>query len=234
MSGASPRLKARLAGVSYFFAGSTSALAEFMVLGRLVVSGNAAATAHNILAHQPLFWLGFALSLIAVALHLAWMVLFYDLFAPVNRSLSLLAAFFLLVGCALLAVSSLFYLAPLIVLQGGDYLRAFTPAQVQAVALLLLNVNAQAYNIFLVFFGFYLVAIGYLIVRSTFLPRILGVLFALAGLGYLTLLAPPLASALYPFYLVPAVPGEISLQLWLIIVGVNVQRWQEQASKQSS
>jgi hypothetical protein len=232
-AGASPRLKARMAGVVYVFAGATSAFGEFIVLGRVVVSGNAAATATNILANEPLYWLGFTAALLAVALHLAWAVLFYDLFRPVNRSLSLLAAFFLLVGCTMGAVASLFQIAPLVVLTGGGSSGTFPVEQVQTLALMLLNVNAQAYNIFLVFFGFYLLLIGYLIVRSTFLPRVLGVLVAFAGVGYLTLLSPPLAHALSPFNLAPAALGEPALMLWLIIVGVNAPRWKEQAAEAS-
>jgi hypothetical protein len=222
-----------MAGVVYVLAGATSAFGEFIVLGRVVVSGNAAATAANILANEPLYWLGFTAALLAVALHLAWAVLFYDLFRPVNRSLSLLAAYFLIVGCTMGAVASLFQIAPLVVLTGGGSLGVSPVEQVQTLALVSLNVNAQAYNIFLVFFGFYLLLIGYLIVQSTFLPRVLGVLVAFAGAGYLTLLSPPLAHALSPFNLAPAALGEPALMLWLLIVGVNAPRWKEQAAEAS-
>lgn len=229
-AGASPRLKARAAGGLYVLAGSTSAFGEFIVLGRFVVHGNAAATATNILANESLYWLGFTAALLAVALHLAWAVLFYDLFRPVSRSLSLLAAFLLLVGCAMGAVACLFQIAPVVVLTGGGSSGVFPVEQVQALALTLLDMNALAYDIFLVFFGFYLFLIGYLIIRSTFLPRVLGVLVAVAGLGYLTLLSPPLALGLSPFYLAPAAVGEPSLMLWLLLVGVNAPRWKEQAA----
>jgi hypothetical protein len=154
-----PRVKARMAGVLYVLAGCTSGVAQFFLLPRLVVSSDAAATATNILAHEPLFWLVFTLNLLAVAFHLAWAALFYDLFRPVNRSLSLLAAFVLLVGCALLASSSLLQDASLVVLQGDDSFSAFTMPQAQALALLFLNLNTQAYNIFLAFFGLYLLLI---------------------------------------------------------------------------
>jgi hypothetical protein len=228
-AGISPRAKARMAGVLYVLAGSTSAFGEFIVLGRVVVAGNAAATATNILANEPFYWLGFTAALLAVALHLVWAVLFYDLFRPVNRSLSLLAAFFLLVGSTMGAVASLLQVAPIVVLTGGGSLGALPAAQVQALALTFLNLNVQAYNIFLMFFGCYLLLIGYLILRSTFLPRVLGALVAFAGLGYLTLLSPPLAQELSPFNLAPAALGEPALMLWLLLVGVNAQRWKEQA-----
>jgi hypothetical protein len=224
----SPRLKARLAGVFYVI--PASIFGQFIVLGRIVVPGNAAATAANILANEPLFWAGFASALIWVACQVVLATLFYDLFKPVNRTISLLAAFFLLMECAVLAFASLFQVAPMLVLKGAGYLSVFQTAQLQALALLFLNLNTQLFNISLVFFGFFCLLIGYLIFRSTFLPGILGVLYALAGLGYLTYLVPPLANNLYPFNLVPAAFGEPALILWLLIVGVNVQRWKQQAS----
>jgi Domain of unknown function (DUF4386) len=227
---AAPRFKARMAGVFYVLAGLTSVYGEFFVPGRLVEHGDAAATANNILAHQPLFRLGFAALLIAVACSIAMTALSYDLFRPVNKSLSLTAAFFHLVGLAILAFGSLLQLAPLVVLGGGQYLSAFKVEQLQALAYVFLELNAQANHAFLVFFGFYCVLIGYLIFRSTFLPRIVGALMAFAGLGYLTLLSKPLADYLSPYNLAPAALGKTSLMLWLLVVGVNVQPWKEQAS----
>jgi len=138
--------------------------------------------------------------------------------------------FVMLLGCAMWALSSLFHLAPLLVLQGKSSLSAFAPEQLQALALMLLRLNAQTYDIGLVFFGFWCALIGYLIFRSTFLPRIIGVLEVFAGFGYLTLLWRPLAHYLYPYNLALAGPGEISLMLWLLVKGVNEQRWKEQAS----
>jgi hypothetical protein len=200
-----------------------------VVLGRLVVPGNAAATATNILAHEPLFWLGFTSALVNVACQVALAALFYNLFAPVNRSLSLLASFFLLMECAVLAFASLLQLAPLVVLKAGSDLRPLNVEHVRAAVLLFFDLNTQAFGISLVFFGCFCVLIGYLTFRSTFLPRILGVLYALAGLGYLTLLAPPLANDLSPFNLAPAAIAEPAMILWLLIVGVNERRWNEQA-----
>jgi len=229
MTETSLRLKARAAGVFYVLIFLTGGLAAF-VGGRLVVSGDTAATANNILAHQPFFRLHFAAELIMTACTVVVTALFYDLFKPVNRNLSLLAAFFSLVGCAIQALSYVFDLAPLVVLGGARYLTVFKVEQLQALALMFLKLGAQAVNICLVFFGFYCLLIGYLILRSTFLPRILGVLMAFAGLAYLTFLAPPLAKYLSPYILAPGVLGEGSLTLWLLVMGVNVQRWKEQAS----
>jgi hypothetical protein len=220
-----------MAGVFQLLEALTATFGEVIVLDRLVVSGNAAATANNILGHDGLFWLGFASSLIGVAFHIAWALLLYELLKPVNRTVSLLASFVILVGCAIQALTSLLYLAPLLILQGGSSLSAFTPEQLQALALMFLKLNSYAFDIYLVFFGFWCVLTGYLIFRSTFLPRILGVMFAISGLGWVTYLYPPLAYHLFlPYIASASALGEIPLELWLIVMGVNVQRWKEQAS----
>jgi hypothetical protein len=126
------------------------------------------------------------------------------------------------------ALSSLLDLAPLLVLQGGSTLSAFTPQQVQDLSLLFLKLNAQAYDIYLVFFGLWCVLIGSLIFRSIFLPRILGVLLAIDGLGWMLYLVPPLAQHLFPLIAVTAGLAEFPLLLWLLVVGVNAERWKEQ------
>jgi len=224
-----PGPRARITGVVYLLYFLTAVIGEFFLRG-LVVDGDAAATANNILAHQPLFRLGFATGLIATACYIAVTALFYDLFKPVSRSLSLLAAFFSLVGCAILAFASLFQLAPLVVLGGSQYLSVFKGEQLRALALMFLELNTQANNICVVFFGVYCLLLGYLIFRSVFLPRILGMGMALAGLGWLTFLSPPLANHLSPYNLVLGFLAELSLMLWLLVMGVNVQRWKEQAN----
>jgi hypothetical protein len=224
-----PGPRARITGVVYLLYFLTAVIGEFFLRG-LVVDGDAAATANNILAHQPLFRLGFATGLIATACYIAVTALFYDLFKPVSRSLSLLAAFFSLVGCAILAFASLFQLAPLVVLGGSQYLSVFKEEQLRALALMFLELNTQANNICVVFFGVYCLLLGYLIFRSVFLPRILGMGMALAGLGWLTFLSPPLANHLSPYNLVLGFLAELSLMLWLLVMGVNVQRWKEQAN----
>jgi hypothetical protein len=230
ISEASPRFKARMAGACQLLEAITATFGQVIVLNKLVVSGNAAATAANILGHERLFWLGFASSLMGVAFHIAWALLSYVLLKPVNRSLSLLAAFFVLMACAMQALTSLLYLAPLLILQGGSSLSAFTAEQLQSLALVFLRLNAYAFQIDLVFFGFWCILTGYLIFRSTFLPRVLGVLVAISGLGWVTYLYPPLANHLSPFITAASALGEIPMELWLIVMGVNVQRWREQAS----
>jgi hypothetical protein len=234
IAGTSPRLKARAAGFFYLLTGLTSVIGGMYIPGKLVVDGDAAATANAILAHKRLFELGFSIMLIAIVSSIILTVLFYDLFKPVNKSLSLAAACFHLVGLAILGVASLLQLAPLVVLQGGQYLNVFKPEQVQALSYVFLDLNTQAANTFLAFFGIYCLVIGALIFKSTFLPRIIGVFMALAGLGYLTFLSPSFALYLSPYNLAPAALGEGSLMLWLLIIGLNAQRWQAQASSAES
>jgi Domain of unknown function (DUF4386) len=209
----------------YFLA---AVMGEFFLKG-LIVDGDAATTAHNILAHQPLFRLGLATGLIATALYVAVTALFYELFKPVNRSLSLLAAFFSLVGCSILAFASLLQLAPLVVLGGSQYLSIFAVEQLRALAYLFLELYGEGVNICFVFFGVYCVLIGCLVFRSAFLPRVLGVPMALAGLGWLTFLSPPLANYLSPYILILGFLAELALMLWLLVMGVDVPRWQVQA-----
>jgi hypothetical protein len=225
---ASPGPRARITSVVYLFYFLTAVSGMFFLKG-LVVDGDAAATANNILAQQPLFRLGLATGLISTACYVAVTALFYDLFRPVNRRLSLLAAFFSLVGCAILAFASLFQLAPLVVLGGGQYLSVFKVEQLRALAFLLLELYGLAVSICFVFFGVYCLLIGYLIFKSSFLPRILGLLMAFAGLGWLTFLFPPLADYLSPYNLVLGFLAELALMLWLLVMGVDVERWKEQA-----
>ena len=235
MTETSPRPKARLAGVFYLLTGGT-AFAE-VVRSSVVMHDDAAATAHNIVASEPLYRVAFAADICGIASYLIVTLLLYALLKPVSRSISLLAASIGLVGVATQTFASLWYLAPLLLLGGEHYLAAFGAAQLQAMTLLSLHLYTQAFNIALVFFGLYCASLGYLIFRSTFLPRILGVLMTLAGLGLLTnsflaFLAPGVASALTPLTLGLDGIGELALMLWLLIVGVNVQKRQEQANRQ--
>jgi Domain of unknown function (DUF4386) len=226
---ASPRPGARITGVVYLVYFLTVVSSVLFMRG-IIVSGDAAVTATNILTHERLFRLSVAVSLIATALYIAVTVLFYGLFKPVNRTVSLLAAFFSLVGCAIQAFGCLFQLAPLVVLEGGPYVSVFKVDQLQAVALMFIKLNVQSAYIYLVFFGLFNLLIGYLILKSAFLPGILGVLMALSGLGWLTFLSPSLANYLLTYIEILGIVAEAALMLWLLVKGVNVQRWKEQAS----
>jgi hypothetical protein len=225
----SPRVMARIAGLFYLLNMLTGIFAQVFVSDRLIASGDAAATATNILTHDSLFRLGFAVYLVEMACQVAVTVLFYELLKPAGRSVSLLAACLSLVGIAVKTVGRLFYIAPLLVLGGASYLSVFNAEQLRALALLLLKVNDQGAAIGLVFFGFYAVLKGYLIIRSTFLPRVLGALAVLAGLGLLTFLHMPLGYRLFPYTAALGLLGAVPQILWLLVVGVNEQRWKEQA-----
>jgi hypothetical protein len=227
MTQSSPRTRARLAGIVYLLFFATATIGALVSPGISGPSANAdaAATANNIMAHQSLFRLGWALDLISTWFYVALMALLYRLFRPVNKTVALLAAFFGIVGCAVTAFGSLFQLAPLVVLGGSSYLSVFDPKQLQALAVIFLNLNVQVGYIALVFFGGFQLALGHLIFRSTFVPRAIGVLIALAGVGWLTFLSPPLANQLLTPLEVVGIVAEASLMLWLLVVGVNAQRW---------
>jgi len=224
----SPLFKARMGGFCWLMCFLTS-IFPLIVSGRLVVAGDAAATAANLLANEGLFRTGTAALLISTAFYVGATLFIYEVLKPVNPTISLLAAFFSLVGCAVGALSCLFDFAPFVLLKGAPYLSVFTVEQLQALTLMFLKVRAQANDIGLVFFGLHCLGVGYLILRSTFLPRLIGALMVVAGFGWLTFLSPPLANSLAPFNMMPGAVGELSLTLWLLIKGVNVSRWNEQA-----
>lgn len=227
----SPKPAARIAGLSYLITIVTGIFAELVVRGNLIVSGDAAATARNVLASEGLYRLGFVADLIGGAAYLVVTLLLYELLKPVNKTLSLLAAFFSVVGIAMGGIAAVTQLAPLSILSGASYLRPFDLQQLQALAYLALKLHAQGYLAALVFFGFYEILLGYLIFRSSFLPRTLGVLVGIAGAAFLTnsfalWLAPPVGDALNGFMLALDGIGEISLMLWLLIVGVDSRKWE--------
>ena len=219
----SPLFKARMGGFCWLMCFLTS-IYPLIISGRLVVPSDAAATAANLLANEALFRSGTAMLLISTAFYIGATLFIYEVLKPVNRSLSLLAAFFSLVGCAVGALSCIFDFVPFVLLKDAPYLAAFTTEQLQGLTLAFHKVRAQANDIGLVFFGLHCLGVGYLILRSTFLPRIIGGLMVVAGFGWLTFLFPPLSQSLAPFNMMPGGIGELSLTLWLLIKGVNVPR----------
>jgi hypothetical protein len=174
---ASPRFKARMAGVFFLLTMLTAAFTEFVVRGRLSFAADLAA------------------GIVEVSGMVAVTLLLNYIFKPVNRGLSLLAASF----------------------------------NLGALTFEALQLQPRGVGIGLLLHGFYWLLIGYLIFRSTFLPRILGALMMIAGLGWLTYLSPPLANYLSPYNLASALLAEGLVMLWLLVMGVNVQRWKEQA-----
>ena len=225
----SPLFLARVTGAFFLLTTLAGIFAQGFVSEKLVVSGDAAATASNILAHPLLFQAGFAIYLIEMACQVVMTVLFYELLKPAGRRVALIMACLSLTGCVIKAFSRVFYIAPLLVLGGAPYLSVFDARQLQALALLLLQLNEQGAGMALVFFGFSTLLQGYLILRSTFLPRVLGVLAVLGGLGWLTYLYPPLGDRLFLVIVAVGLLGTVAMILRLLVFGVNVQRWQEQA-----
>jgi hypothetical protein len=224
----SPKTKARLVGVLLLTTMVAGGFAQGFIGGSLIVSGDATATATNIVTHEPLYRLGFAIYLIEMACQIAMTVLLYDLLKPVSKTGSALAAAFGLVGCTIKTLARLFFIAPVLVLGGAHYLSVFEPKQLQAAAFLSLRLNYMTETIAVVFFGLNAIGQGYLMFRSTFLPRVLGVLSAVGGLGWMIYLYEPLAARLESYIVGAGVIGALVLVLWLLIKGVNEERWNEQ------
>lgn len=227
----SPRLHARLTGAFYLLTILLGIFAQAFVSGRLVAAGNATVTAANILQHESLYRAGFAVYLVEMACQLTMVLLFYTLLRPVDPTLSRLSMVFGLVGCVVKLTGRVFFYSPLLVLGGAKYLNVFADEQLRALALLLLRINYTAETVAVVFFGLYATVQGYLVFRSTFLPRTLGILGCLGGLGWLTYLYEPLAVRLSPVILGFALIASLSMVLWLLVVGVNEQRWKSLAGE---
>jgi hypothetical protein len=223
------KTKARVTGALFLFYIVAGVIAEGFISDRLVAPGDAARTAANILGHESLYRAGFALYLVEMAGQIVTVMLFYELLAAVSKSLARISAALELAGCVIKAMSRLFYFAPLLALGGASYLSVFTAVQLQALALLFLRINAYGAGIALVFFGFSGLLQGYLIIKSTFLPRWLGVWAVIASVGWLSFLSPPLGLRLFPFVAAVGVLGALVTIGWLVIVGVDEQRWKEQA-----
>jgi hypothetical protein len=231
----SPQLCARVAGFLYLTIILLGLFGEVFVRGALVVAGDAAATARNI-AGSPFLWrAGIVGDLLMQVCDVPVLVIFYLLLRPVSESLALLATWINLVQTAVLAANKLNLVVPLLLAADAGYLKAFSPEQLHALSYLAIEVHEFGFGIGLVFFGFACLATGWLIFRSGYLPRTLGVLMLMAGLSYLTnslalLLAPSFAAAIFPGVLVPAFVGESALCLWLIVKGVDTRKWAQRGA----
>lgn len=230
----SPRLAGRVAGLLYLVTIGGGVFAQFFVRSALIVRNNPTATAAHLLHSESLYRMGAAAEFISIAAYVAVTALLYRLLRPAGRTLSLVAAFMSLVGCAIGAANLVNHIAPLVVLADASYLSAFTADQLQALALVSLKLQGQSANIALLFFGAYCFIVGCLIVRSTFIPGFVGAMMAIAGLawlvdGFAVILSPTLAASLT---LAPAIgiAGEGTVCAWLVLVGVNVERWNRRAA----
>jgi hypothetical protein len=192
------------------------------------VSADAAATAKNIVAFNSLFRWGFAGYLIEAVCDIALSLVMYILLKPVRRDLALLAAFFGLVSTAVFAVAELFYFAATFILGGADYLKTFSPDQLNTLGLLSLKFYGYGGGIFMVFYGIASLLRAYLIYRSGYLPKFLGVLLALAGLGFIIKNFALVLAPSYPsdVFLLPMPLVVLSLTLWFLVKGVDVPKWE--------
>ena len=231
----SPKLCARIGGALYLIIIVIGLFGEAFVRDRLIVSGDAAATAANIMSHESLWRFHIAAELFLLICAVALLLILYALLRPVSRDLALLAVFINLVSIGIEAATTMYLLQALFPLGNAGYLKAFTREQLYAMASLSLKSHGYGFSVSLLFFGCFCLIVGYLIFRSGYLPKTIGVLMQIAGLSYLTnsfalILAPAFANRLFPAILLPAFVGEASLCLWLLVKGVNVPKWQKQVS----
>lgn len=218
---------ARLAGGFYLLVIVTSPLA-MSIRNRLIVSSDAAASAASFLAHEPLYRLAVTADIISSICYIVVAALFYALFKPVSRTLSLIAALFSLVGIAVSTIGVIFDVAALTIIHATPHPGSLTVPQLNELAFLVVRFGGQAVNVGITFFGCYCLSIGWLIVKSRFLPAIFGAGMIVAGLGWLSFIYQPLAAALSPFNMISGL-GEVALTAWLLIVGLDARRWTERA-----
>ncbi len=232
----SPLVYARVAGFLVILLVFLGPFSQLYVPSTLIVPGDATATADNIRASGWVLRLGIVSDSLIFLIEIVVPVLLYVLLRPVSRALSLVAAFARLAMAIIQGINLLPYFTVLLLLSGAGYLTVFGPAQLDALALLSLNAHQYVVYIWEIFFGLHLLVLGYLLFKSGYFPRILGVLLVLPALGYLI---HGYGSILYPNYEeifalvvgVGAVIGELPFFLWLLIKGVNVERYNEQAQQ---
>jgi len=223
---------AKIAGVLGLLSFVAGGFGEAYVPSVLVVSADPTATAKHIVASDSLFRLGFAGYLVEALCDVGLTWVLFVLLRPVDRALALLAVFFRLISTAGFAMAEVLYFAASPIVGGADYLKAFSPDQLNALAMLSIKVSGFGQSVFSMFYGVASVVLGYLIFRSHFLPKVLGVLLAISGLGFVSrtfvsMLAPEYAS---PLLLLPVAVAWLALTLWLLVRGVDVERWKVQAS----
>jgi hypothetical protein len=218
----SPRKAAIVAGLGLLIMTILAVIANFSVLQNLIVPEDATATASNILASTELFRIGICCLLIVAILDVVVAWALYIFLKPVNRSFSLLAAWFRVVYAAIFVTAMNNLLIVLQLLNDVDYLKVFETNQLQAQVMLSLNAFTSGWNIGLAIFGLHLLLVGYLAFKSSYIPKLLGILLIIAGLGYLT---DSLGKILIPNYDISITMftfiGEAVLMLWLLWRGIK-------------
>jgi Domain of unknown function (DUF4386) len=239
VTAAPPRTRARIVGVLNLLVIVGGFFAEGVVLGRVVVRGDAAATAANIVAHEALYRAGIAVELFFLLASVPIALLLYDLFHVVERRAAVVMLIFGLLAPAIEGVGVLTQYAPLLWLGKGAAASPFTTAQLAAAAWLSIRIFESGFLIALGFFGSFCVALGWLVFRSDFVPRVIGALVLVQGVLYLadsflSIGAPTIGARVGPLLAVSELGGEVSLCVWLLIMGVNAARWQHQAARSSA
>ncbi len=219
---------ARIAGILYLAVAILAPLGDMVFRADLIVPGDATTTANNIMASEGLYRLGFVSDLITQTVQVFLVLFLYRLLKPVNKNQALLMLILGLVAVPITMLNELNQIVPLLLLSGADYLTAFTADQLQALVPLFLDLRVQGVSILYIFWGLWLFPMGYLIFKSGYIPKILGILLIIAGLGYLIefvlfFLFPHLNASIKMF----TFWGEVLLPLWLLIKGVNVEQWKK-------
>ncbi len=220
---------ARIAGLMYLLVIVLGIFAELYVRSSLIVRGDAAATANNIIASESLFRIGFVSDLIMITCFLFLALALYKLLKPVNKNQALLMVLFVLVCIPIMCLNMLNHFVALLLLSGADYLTIFEADQLHALAMLFLDLHGYGYLIAQIFFGLWLLPLGILVFKSGFLPRVLGVLLVIACFGMLieffnVFLFPGYQSIIIDLLSYETAIAEISFCFWLLIRGVNVKR----------
>jgi len=224
---------ARMAGFLYFIYIVVSIFADVIGRSKLIVLGDAATTAKNIMASAWQFRIGFMGDLLSAVLFLLTAWALYVLLKPVNKNLALLFLLLNLGGVAIQCFSDLFLFASQLLLSGADYLQVFQADQLQALAMLFLYLYKNGFMIAQIFYGAWLFPLGYLVFKSGFLPKILGIVLMVHCVGWLMtflqfFLFPGLDVITYLTYPLGFI-AELSLTLWLLIKGVDVEQWEKRA-----
>jgi hypothetical protein len=220
---------ARVAGILYLIIFCLGIFAELFVRQSLIVPGDAATTVNNIMASESLFRLSLVSDLIRHTFLILLPLVLYKLLKPVNKDIALLMVIFALAGVPISMLNMLNHFAALLLLSGADYLTAFEADQLQAQVMFFLDL--QKYGAFIPqFLGLWLLPLGYLVLKSGFLPRILGILLMIGCFGYLidAVLFFLFANSAATLSLLAFI-GELLFALWLLIKGVNVEQWEKRA-----
>jgi general stress protein CsbA len=222
-----PRITARFIGILLLLMIAGGVFAQGYVSNRLVIPSDAPLTAKNLLANRGLFQLSFTVYLVEMASQIAATALFYALLSPVNRPIALVAAFIDVAASIIKTFSRVFYITPLFLLSGNNALSAFNADQLRALTMLLLRINDRGAGIAVAFFGISGLLNGYLIFRSAFLPRALGILWMCSSIGWLRYFYPPLRFPSFTFIAVFSLLVCAAQIFWLIVYGVDEEKWKD-------